>query len=55
MSQFQTLACAQSGAGGHVGVRNSVAGEVKQFCYLSNMLDCREGAKTAIMAKDGLH
>ena len=44
VSLFQCLACAWGSAGGGIGVRGGVVGEVKQFCYLGDVLECGGGS-----------
>ena len=39
--------------GGTVGVGGSVVGEVKQFCYLWDVLECGGGSERAIRARVG--
>ena len=43
VSLFRCPACARGGAGGAVGVGGGVVGEVKQFCYLGDVLECGGG------------
>ena len=43
VSLFRCPACAWGGAGGAVGVGGDVVGEVNQFCYLGDVLECGGG------------
>ena len=54
VSLFRCLACARGGAGGAVGVEGGV-GEVKQCCYLRDVLECGIGSERAIRARVGQH
>ena len=38
---------------GAVGVGGAVVGEVKQFCYLGDVLECGGGSERAIRARVG--
>ena len=49
VSLFQCPAC----AGGAIGVGGGVVGEVKQFCYLGDVLECGGGSEKAIRARVG--
>ena len=49
VSLFRCPACALGSAGGAVGV----VGEVKQFCYLGDVLECGGGSERAIRASMG--
>ena len=49
VSLFRCPACALGSAGGAVGV----VGEVKQFCYLVEVLECGGGSARAIRARVG--
>ena len=40
VSLFRCLTCARCSAGGAVGVGGGVVGEVKQFCYFGDVLEC---------------
>ena len=37
--------------GGAIGVGGGVVGEVKQFCYLRDVLECGGGSERAIRAR----
>ena len=50
---FWCPACARGGAGGAVGVGCGVVGELKQFCYLGDVLECGGGSERAIRARVG--
>ena len=39
--------------GGAVGVEGGVVGEVKQFCYLGDLLECGGGSERAIRERVG--
>ena len=49
VSLFQCPAC----AGRAVGVEGGVVGEMKQFCYLGDVLECGGGSERAIRARVG--
>ena len=53
VSLFRCPACARGSAGGAVGVGRGVVGEVKQFCYLGDVLECGGGSERAIRAGVG--
>ena len=38
-------------SGGAVGVGGGVVGKVKQFCYISDVLECGRGSERAIRAR----
>ena len=46
VSLFRCPACARGGAGGAVGVGGGIVGEVKQFCYLGDVLECGGGPES---------
>ena len=51
VSLFRCLACAWGSAGRAVGVGGGVVGEVKQFCFLGDVLECGVGSERAIRAR----
>ena len=51
VSLFQCPACAWGSAGGAIGVGGGVVDEVKQFCYLGDVLECGGGSERAIRAR----
>ena len=53
MSLFRCSACARGGAGGAVGVGGGVVGEVKQLCYLRDVLEYGGFSERAIRARVG--
>ena len=53
VSLFQCPACAWGGNGRAVGAGGGVVGEVKQFCYLRDVLECGGGSERAIRARVG--
>ena len=53
VSLFRCPACARGGAVGAVGLGGGVVGEVKQFCYLGDVLERGGGSQRAIRARVG--